>query len=90
MFYPFSSCVFYTLFSSVVDRVANPNPYRIRIQLGQWIRIRIRNLEPDPGGQKLPQIVEHFFFSRKIFFLPIFGHQDPRSGLDPDPDRYSA
>ncbi len=24
--------------------------FRIRIQLGQWIRIRIRN--PDPGGQK--------------------------------------
>jgi hypothetical protein len=24
--------------------------FRIRIQLGQWVQIRIRN--PDPGGQK--------------------------------------
>jgi hypothetical protein len=29
---------------------------RIRILLGQWIRIRIRN--PDPGGQKCPAKVE--------------------------------
>jgi hypothetical protein len=29
---------------------------RIRIQSGQWIRIRIRN--PDPGGQKRPTKVE--------------------------------
>jgi hypothetical protein len=25
---------------------------RIRIQSGQWIRIRIWNPDPDPGGQK--------------------------------------
>jgi hypothetical protein len=31
-------------------RVADPDPYWIRIQLGQWIRIR--NPDPDPGGQK--------------------------------------
>ena len=29
---------------------------RIRIQSGQWIRIRIWN--PDPGGKKLPTKVE--------------------------------
>jgi hypothetical protein len=28
----------------------DPNPNWIRLQSGQWIRIRIRN--PDPGGQK--------------------------------------
>jgi hypothetical protein len=36
--------------SAPVGRVADPDPDWIRIQLGQWIRIRIRN--PDPGGQK--------------------------------------
>jgi hypothetical protein len=44
------------LFSQVRSRlgvfsgVSEPDPYWIRIQSGQWIRIRIRN--PDPGGQK--------------------------------------
>jgi hypothetical protein len=33
-------------------RVSDPDPYWIRIQSGQWIRIRIRNPDPDPGGQK--------------------------------------
>jgi hypothetical protein len=32
------------------SRVADPDPDWIRIQSGQWIRIRIRN--PDLGGQK--------------------------------------
>ncbi len=38
------------------DRVADPDPNWIRIQSGHWISIRIwiRNLDPDPGGQKLP------------------------------------
>ncbi len=36
--------------SAPVGRVADPDPDWIRIQLGRWIRIRIRN--PDPGGQK--------------------------------------
>jgi hypothetical protein len=31
-------------------RVADPD--WIRIQSGQWIRIRIRNPDPDRGGQK--------------------------------------
>jgi hypothetical protein len=30
----------------------------IRIQSGQWIRIRIQNSDPDPGGQKWPRKVE--------------------------------
>jgi hypothetical protein len=36
-------------------RVADPDPNWIRIQSGQWIRIRIQDPDPDPGGQKLPQ-----------------------------------
>ncbi len=35
---------------SVQSRVADPD--WIRIQPGQWIRIRIRNPDTDPGGQK--------------------------------------
>jgi hypothetical protein len=41
--------------------VSDPDPYWIRIQSGQWIRIRIRNPDPDPGGQKLPTKVEKMF-----------------------------
>jgi hypothetical protein len=33
-------------------RVSYSDPGWIRIQLGQWIRIRTRNQDPDPGGQK--------------------------------------
>jgi hypothetical protein len=33
-------------------RVSDPDPYWFRIQSGQWIRIRIRNPDPGPGGQK--------------------------------------
>ncbi len=29
-----------------------PDPDWIRIQSDQWIRIRIRHPDPDPGGQK--------------------------------------
>jgi len=40
-------------------RVADPDPYLdpdwIRIQSGKWIRIRIRNPDPDPGGKNDPQ-----------------------------------
>ncbi len=32
------------------DHFSDPN--RIRIRSGQWIRIRIRIPNPDPGGQK--------------------------------------
>ncbi len=32
-------------------RVSDPD--WIRIQSDQWIRIRIRNPDPDPGGQKM-------------------------------------
>jgi hypothetical protein len=47
----------------LITRVADPysDPDWIRIQSGQWIRIRIRN--PDPGGQKLPTKVEEKFKS---------------------------
>ncbi len=40
-------------------RVADPDPdpYWIRIQSGQWIRIRIRNPDPDQGEQKWPTSV---------------------------------
>jgi hypothetical protein len=41
-----------------LGRVSDPDPYWIRIQSGQWIRIRIRNPDLDPGGQKLPTKVE--------------------------------
>jgi hypothetical protein len=33
----------------------DPDTDWIRIQSGQWIRIRIRNPDPDPGGQNDPQ-----------------------------------
>jgi hypothetical protein len=33
-------------------RIADPDSNWIRIQRGQWTRIRIRNPDPDPGGQK--------------------------------------
>jgi hypothetical protein len=36
----------------VTARVADPDPDWIRIQSGLWIRIRIRNPDPYPGGQK--------------------------------------
>ncbi len=35
-------------------RGSDPDPYWIQIQSGQWIRIRIRNPDPDLGGHKLP------------------------------------
>jgi hypothetical protein len=44
-----------------MSRVADPDPNWIRIQSGQWIRIRIRNPDPGPGGQKWPTKVEKNF-----------------------------
>jgi hypothetical protein len=45
-------------------RVADPDPYPdldwIRIRSGQWIRLLIRNQDPDQRGQKLPTKVEIF------------------------------
>jgi hypothetical protein len=35
--------------SRIADSGSDPN--WIRIQSGQWIRIRIRNPDPDSGGQ---------------------------------------
>ncbi len=35
-----------------VASVSDPDPYWIQNQSGQWIWIRIRNSDPDPGGQK--------------------------------------
>jgi hypothetical protein len=32
---------------------SDPDPDLIRIHWGPWIRIRIRNLDADPGGQKM-------------------------------------
>jgi hypothetical protein len=51
--------------------------------------IRIRNLDPDPGGQKLPTNIEKQFCNKKIFvknfqlyiFSSVFDHQNPRSGF---------
>ncbi len=40
---------------------------RIRIQSGQWIRIRIWNPDPDPGGHKWPTKVN--FFKKKFHVL---------------------
>jgi hypothetical protein len=44
----------------LVSRVSDPDPDGIRIQSGQWIRIRIHilNPDPDPGGQKWPTKLE--------------------------------
>jgi hypothetical protein len=39
-------------------RVSDPD--WTRIESGQWIRIRIRNPDPDPGGQKIPTKVEKY------------------------------
>jgi hypothetical protein len=36
----------------VVSSALDPCPDWIRIQWSLWIRIRIRNPNPDPGGQK--------------------------------------
>jgi hypothetical protein len=35
-----------------LTRVVDPEPDWIRIQWGVWIRIRIRNPDPDPGARK--------------------------------------
>jgi hypothetical protein len=45
---------------STIRNVGRKAGFRIRIQSGHWIRIRfrIRNPDPDPGGQKLPTKVE--------------------------------
>jgi hypothetical protein len=43
-------------FEELFSRVSVPDPDWIRIQSGQWIRIR--NQDPDPGGQKLPTKVK--------------------------------
>ncbi len=64
MFCTFSSPHRWTLWTACVHFHAG---LRIRIQSGQWIRIRIRiwNPDPDPGGQKLPTKVEKNW----MFFL---------------------
>ncbi len=35
-----------------INQVVDPDPDWIRIQSGLWIRIRNRNPDPNPGGQK--------------------------------------
>ncbi len=39
-------------FLSFTNSPVVSDPDWIRIQWGPWIRIRIRNPDPDPGGQK--------------------------------------
>ncbi len=49
------NCFYFSYLNSYVNNIGRcrvSDPDRIRIQSGQWIRIRIRN--PDPGGQKWP------------------------------------
>ncbi len=53
-----SSCDPPANFDMGKTRVVDPDPDWIRIQSGLWIRICIRNPDPDPGGQKLPTKVE--------------------------------
>jgi hypothetical protein len=49
--------IVYCNFCSDVD--LDPDPYLdpdwIRIQWGPWIRIQIRNPDPDPGGKNGPE-----------------------------------
>jgi hypothetical protein len=60
-----SGVLFLLLFTEKVKKTADfdlnlsrfPDPDWIRIQSGQWIRIR-RNPDPDPGEQKWPTKVE--------------------------------
>ena len=47
----FKWALVFTIFSYLLVKKTG---FWIRIQSGQWIRIRIRNPDPDPGGQKLP------------------------------------
>ncbi len=53
LFYFFINTI---IFGSDVDADPNPDLDWIRIQLGPWIRVKIRiaNPDPDPGGQKEP------------------------------------
>jgi hypothetical protein len=65
------------------------NPDLIRIQSGKWIPIRIRNPDSDTEGQKLlHRNRKNVIFISAVNIFKIFGHQNPGSGLDPDPDRY--
>jgi hypothetical protein len=47
-----SPSILFKGFKVFISRVSDPDPDWNRIQSGQWIRIRIRNPDPDPGGQK--------------------------------------
>jgi hypothetical protein len=49
------------------SRVSDPDG--IRIQSGQWIRIHIRNPDPDPGGQKLPTKKERKNYEISCFVM---------------------
>ncbi len=61
------------------------DPDWIRIQWGPWIRTRIRNPDPDPGGQKWPTKIEkklkNIIFQKfqLYFFFFIFCHRNPGS-----------
>jgi hypothetical protein len=62
----------------ILTRVADPypDPNRIQIKSGQWIRIRIRNLDPDPGGQRSRKVkkfhvLKCWMFSFESFFCNL-------------------
>ncbi len=54
-----------------ITNVSDPYPDWIRIQSGQWIRIRIRIRNPDPGGQKWRKKI--MFWSARCSFLRAGG-----------------
>ncbi len=59
--------------TSFLSRVAYQDPDWIRIQSGQWIRIRIRIRNPDPGvldGKNDPQKLkaEGFFCNLEVLY----------------------
>ncbi len=51
------------IYCNSYSRVTDPDPDWMQIQSGQWIRIRIRNPDSDPGGQKWPTKVDKIFRS---------------------------
>ncbi len=53
--------IFFVLYFQVSGNFAVFYPDWIRIQSGQWIRIRI--WDPDPGGQKCPTKIEKNFWN---------------------------
>jgi hypothetical protein len=63
------------LSSYIPDSIVDPDPYPDPDSIwGPWTRIRIRNPDPDPGGQKLPQkLINIIFRSAECSFLTAEG-----------------